>query len=66
LIVSNYGNGTVACFAVEPDGSLRAQPQWVAVHVGASHCNEARQEQPHCHMALPCHSGILVTDLGQV
>jgi 6-phosphogluconolactonase len=64
LLVANYGSGSVAAFALEPDGSIGAMTGH-AQHVGSS-VHPERQMGPHAHMvAFDPHSGeVLVSDLG--
>ena len=47
VLLSNYGSGSVAVFAIEEDGSLGAMTDLVA-HQGSS-VDEERQQGPHAH-----------------
>ncbi|MBG85353.1 MAG: 3-carboxymuconate cyclase [Verrucomicrobiales bacterium] len=48
LITAQYGGGSVAVFALNTDGSVRARTQLIE-HEGASMANERRQKAPHPH-----------------
>ena len=64
LIVANYGNGSVASFAINDDGSIGAQTA-MDQHQGSS-VNPARQKGPHAHEAVvsPDNRFVFVPDLG--
>ncbi len=64
VVVANYTGGSLAVFAVEPDGKLRAAIQ-VIQHVGSS-VTKNRQDSPHVHMVkfTPDGQYLLVNDLG--
>jgi 6-phosphogluconolactonase len=51
VLVANYGNGSVAAFALQPDGRLSA-PSAVIQHQGSS-VNPQRQAGPHAHFITP-------------
>ena len=62
-LVANYGSGSVASFAIQPDGSLR-EADFVQ-HQGGS-TNPRRQEGPHGHSIQPTPDGayVIACDLG--
>lgn len=64
VLVANYGGGSVAVIALEPDGRLGRRTAFVQ-HTGSS-VNESRQKAPHAHGiyldAVERH--VLVPDLG--
>lgn len=64
VFVANYGGGSVAVIAVEPDGRLGRQTAFVQ-HTGSS-VNEARQQAPHAHGIYldAAERHVLVPDLG--
>ncbi|MDP5009162.1 MAG: lactonase family protein [Glaciimonas sp.] len=64
VIVANYTGGSLAVFAVEPDGKLSAAIQ-VIQHTGSS-ITKNRQDSPHVHMVkfTPDNKYLLVNDLG--
>jgi len=64
LYVAYYNSGSVAVFALEPNGAVGDMVDMVA-HMGSS-VNAARQESAHVHMVKPVSSSelILVPDLG--
>lgn len=64
LFVANYGNGTVASFALNPDGSIGKQTGFDQ-HTGKGP-NAERQEGPHAHAVVlsPDNRFLFVPDLG--
>ncbi len=64
LVVANYLNGSLASFAIQPDGSL-SEPVTFVQHVGSS-VNEDRQSSPHAHCSVISPDGrfVLAADLG--
>ncbi|MQQ99105.1 lactonase family protein [Glaciimonas soli] len=64
VIVANYTGGSLAVFAVEPDGKLSEAIQ-VIQHAGSS-VTKNRQDSPHVHMVKFAPDGkyLLVSDLG--
>jgi 6-phosphogluconolactonase len=64
LFVANYGNGTVASFALNADGSIGKQTGFDQ-HTGKGP-NPQRQEGPHAHAAVlsPDSRFLFVPDLG--
>ncbi len=64
IYVSNYGDGSLAAYPVNKDGSL-AQASDVIKHAGSS-IVVGRQEAPHVHSAIPSADGkyLYVSDLG--
>jgi 6-phosphogluconolactonase len=64
LFVANYGNGTVASFALNPDGSIGKQTGFDQ-HSGKGP-NAERQEGPHAHATVlsPDNRFLFVPDLG--
>jgi 6-phosphogluconolactonase len=64
IVAANYESGTVAVFAIEPDGSIGEQ-RGRAQHEGFGPDPE-RQEGPHAHQAVfdPITGRLLVVDLG--
>ena len=64
LFVANYGNGTAASFALNPDGSIGKQTGFDQ-HTGKGP-NPERQEGPHAHAAVlsPDNRFLFVPDLG--
>ncbi|WP_433612854.1 lactonase family protein [Dactylosporangium sp. CA-139114] len=62
LFVANYGTGSVAVFALRPDGGLDRQTD-LAQHAGAS-VNPDRQEGPHAHQVTPRGTMLHAVDLG--
>jgi len=64
LAVSNYGSGSAAVFAIEPDGNLGEMASSVR-HRGAGPVT-ARQQGPHAHSAIftPDDQFMVVADLG--
>jgi 6-phosphogluconolactonase len=64
LIVANYGSGSVASFAINPDGSIGASTAFDK-HSGSS-VNPARQTGPHAHAVVlsPDNRFLFVPDLG--
>lgn len=63
LVVANYVSGSVAAFALAPDGRFAGAPA-MAHHRGAG--PHPRQEGPHAHCAVPDPTGrwVHVADLG--
>ena len=66
LFVANYGNGTVASFALNPDGSI-GQKTGFDQHTGKGP-NAERQEGPHAHAVVlsPDNRFLFVPDLGLI
>ena len=64
LFVANYGDGSVASFAIEDDGSIGAMTA-MDKHQGSS-VNPARQKGPHAHAVVvsPDNRFLFVPDLG--
>jgi 6-phosphogluconolactonase len=64
VFVANYGGGSVAVIALEPDGRLGRQTAFVQ-HTGSS-VNESRQKAPHAHGIYldAAERHVLVPDLG--
>ncbi len=64
LFAANYGNGTVASFALKPDGSI-GQKTGFDQHTGKGP-NAERQEGPHAHAVVlsPDNRFLFVPDLG--
>jgi 6-phosphogluconolactonase len=64
LFAANYGSGSVASFAINPDGSIGAMTG-VDQHSGSS-VNPQRQEGPHAHSVVvsPDNRFLFVPDLG--
>jgi 6-phosphogluconolactonase len=62
LVVSNYGDGTVAAWPLAPDGTL-VQPSLVWRLSGSGPVLD-RQERAHAHMAALRDETIIVADLG--
>jgi 6-phosphogluconolactonase len=64
VLVTNYGSGSVAIFALEEDGSLGQMTDKVQ-HLGSS-LHPVRQSAPHPHMVAfdPVTGDLLVPDLG--
>jgi 6-phosphogluconolactonase len=64
LVAANYGSGSVAAFAVNPDGTLRG-PTAVIKHSGSS-VDQSRQRGPHAHAVVlsPDNRFVFVPDLG--
>jgi 6-phosphogluconolactonase len=65
VLVANYTGGSVASFALRPDGALTAAPKSLVQHTGAS-VDPKRQTAPHAHMigTDPANRYALVADLG--
>jgi 6-phosphogluconolactonase len=65
VLVANYTGGSVASFALRPDGSLEAAAKSFVQHAGAS-IDPKRQKGPHAHMIAtdPANRHALVADLG--
>lgn len=63
-LVANYAAGSVAAFAIRPNGALGAMT--ALVHDLGHGPNAARQEGPHAHCAIPdpTNRWLLSTDLG--
>jgi 6-phosphogluconolactonase len=64
LFVANYDSGSVASFALRPDGSIGAMTGFDQHH--GSSVNPHRQEGPHAHEVVvsPDHRFLYVPDLG--
>ena len=64
LFVANYGSGSVASFAIKPDGSIGERTGFDQ-HTGAS-VDPARQKGPHAHAVVlsPDNRFLFVPDLG--
>jgi 6-phosphogluconolactonase len=63
VVAANYSGGSVAVFAIGPDGALL--PYHDLVRLTGHGPDPDRQASPHAHMALPAPDGLLyVTDLG--
>jgi 6-phosphogluconolactonase len=64
LFVANYGTGSVASFALKPDGSIGESLSFDQ-HTGSS-VDKARQEGPHAHATVlsPDNRFLFVPDLG--
>jgi len=64
LMVANYGTGSAAAFAVQPDGRL-VEPPSVVQHSGSS-VNPGRQKGPHAHAVVLSADNrfLFVPDLG--
>lgn len=64
VLVSNYGDGTLAVFPIRDDGGLQPLSDRV-IHKGKG-TDRSRQENAHAHSILPDPSGnfILAADLG--
>jgi 6-phosphogluconolactonase len=64
LFVANYGSGSVASFAIKPDGSIGERTGFDQ-HTGSS-VNPARQKGPHAHEVVlsPDNRFLFVPDLG--
>jgi 6-phosphogluconolactonase len=64
LLVANYGGGTIAVFALNPDGSIGKQTAFFQ-HTGHS-VNPGRQTAPHPHSIRmdPTNQFAIVPDLG--
>ncbi len=64
LFVANYGSGSVASFAIKPDGSVGDRTGFDQ-HTGAS-IDAARQKGPHAHAVVlsPDNRFLFVPDLG--
>lgn len=62
LLVANYDGGSVAAFALRPDGGLDRRTD-LAQHVGASVVAD-RQEGPHAHQVTVRDHMVHVVDLG--
>lgn len=64
LFVANYGSGSVASFAIRPDGSIGERTGFDQ-HTGSS-IDPARQEGPHAHAVVlsPDNRFLFVPDLG--
>jgi 6-phosphogluconolactonase len=64
LFVANYGSGSVASFAIKPDGSL-GEKTGFDQHTGSS-VDPARQKGPHAHAVVlsPDNHFLFVPDLG--
>lgn len=65
LLTAQYGGGSVAAFALNPDGSLKERTQLVE-HQGGSGSVSGRQEAPHPHWTgfSPDNRFAFVPDLG--
>lgn len=64
LMVANYGGGSIAVFALQPDGSIGERTAFVQ-HSGSS-VNRARQSEAHTHSVRvePTNKFVLAADLG--
>jgi 6-phosphogluconolactonase len=62
LLVTNYGTGSVATFALDADGRPTGRADLVA-HKGSGPHPE-RQEGPHAHHVTATANGVFVADLG--
>jgi 6-phosphogluconolactonase len=64
LFVANYGSGSVASFAIKPDGSIGERTGFDQ-HTGSS-VDPARQKGPHAHAVVlsPDNRFLFVPDLG--
>jgi 6-phosphogluconolactonase len=64
LLVANYGSGSAAAFAIQPDGKLSDTPALVQ-HAGSS-VNPGRQKGPHAHAVVLSADNrfLFVPDLG--
>src|ERR1700733_7405480 len=64
LFVANYGSGSVASFAIKPDGSIGERTGFDQ-HTGSS-LDPARQKGPHAHAVVlsPDNRFLFVPDLG--
>jgi len=64
LLVSNYGNGTLAVFPIQPNGELGPHSDYI-VHKGSG-LDTGRQENAHAHSVLfdPTGNYVLAADLG--
>lgn len=64
VLVANYSSGSVASYAVQPDGSL-SEPVSFVQHVGSS-VNPKRQAEPHAHcfVVSPNNRFAYAADLG--
>jgi len=64
LFVANYGSGSVAAFAINPDGSIGKRTDFDQ-HAGSS-VDPRRQEGPHAHAVVlsPENRFLFVPDLG--
>ncbi len=64
IFVANYGSGSVASFAIKPDGST-GERRGFDQHTGSS-VNSDRQEGPHAHAVVLSPDGrfLFVPDLG--
>jgi 6-phosphogluconolactonase len=64
VLAANYSGGSIAVFAIQPDGSLGARTAFVQ-HTGSS-VNPVRQTHPYAHSIIvdPSNRFALVADLG--
>jgi 6-phosphogluconolactonase len=64
IVVANYGSGSIACFRINPDGSIGEQTDHIQ-HTGKG-ANPRRQEGPHAHYVAFSHNNlyVFVCDLG--
>ncbi|MDD5200776.1 MAG: lactonase family protein [Terrimicrobiaceae bacterium] len=64
VFVANYGSGDIACFAVNPDGTLGKRTGFARFE--GSGPNPARQTAPHAHAVYPSPDGrfVYACDLG--
>lgn len=64
VVVANYGSGSVACFKINPDGSIGEQTDRIQ-HTGSG-ANPRRQEGPHAHWAGFSYDNryVFICDLG--
>ena len=64
LIVSNYGSGSAAVFAIGATGELGEMTDFVQHHGTGS--NQGRQEGPHAHSAIVTQDNqfVIIADLG--
>lgn len=64
VFAGNYSSGTLAAFAVKPNGSINAASQVIA-HTGTG-ANKDRQEGPHVHSTVlsPDNNYLFVPNLG--
>lgn len=65
LLTAQYGGGSVAAFALNPDGSLKARTSLVK-HEGGAKVVSGRQDRPHAHWVgfSPDNRFAFVPDLG--
>jgi 6-phosphogluconolactonase len=62
LLAANYGNGSIACVPIKPDGTF-GEPSAAVQHKGSGP-NPGRQKEPHAHSIYDHGGFVYACDLG--